>query len=141
MARGAERFYETKRLVEQGLNDYAIARLTGVPRPTVQRWRHRTVPPGGRYAVQPTEWRIIDAESYCYLLGDYLGDGNLVHRPPNRWTLRVACDRCYALRYGVDLSGPQIAAVTGLSVANVRRIRLRSLRRLRAELGRTSWRT
>jgi RNA polymerase sigma factor (sigma-70 family) len=39
-----------------------------------------------------------------------------------------------ALRYGADLSGPQIAAVTGLTVANVQQILSRSLRRLRAEL-------
>jgi RNA polymerase sigma-70 factor (ECF subfamily) len=43
-----------------------------------------------------------------------------------------------ALRYGADLSGPQIASVTGLSVANVQQILSRSLRRLRAELERTS---
>jgi RNA polymerase sigma factor (sigma-70 family) len=43
-----------------------------------------------------------------------------------------------ALRYGADLSGPQIAAVTGLSVANVQQILSRSLRRLRAELERVS---
>jgi RNA polymerase sigma-70 factor (ECF subfamily) len=40
-----------------------------------------------------------------------------------------------ALRYGADLSGPKIAAVTGLSVGNVQQILSRSLRRLRAELG------
>lgn len=39
-----------------------------------------------------------------------------------------------ALRYGADLSGPQIASVTGLSVANVQQILSRTLRRLRAEL-------
>jgi RNA polymerase sigma-70 factor (ECF subfamily) len=39
-----------------------------------------------------------------------------------------------ALRYGADLSGPQIALVTGLSVANVQQILSRSLRRLRFEL-------
>ncbi len=38
------------------------------------------------------------------------------------------------LRYGADLSGPQIAALTGLSVANVQQILSRTLRRLRAEL-------
>lgn len=43
-----------------------------------------------------------------------------------------------ALRYGADLSGPQIAAVTGLTVANVQQILSRSLRRLRAELERGS---
>lgn len=39
-----------------------------------------------------------------------------------------------ALRYGADLSGPQIAALTGLSVANVQQILSRTLRRLRSEL-------
>ena len=39
-----------------------------------------------------------------------------------------------ALRFGGDLSGPEIAEVTGLSVANVQQILSRSLRRLRAHL-------
>jgi len=39
-----------------------------------------------------------------------------------------------ALRFGGDLSGPQIAAVTGMTVANVAQILSRSLRRLRAAL-------
>jgi hypothetical protein len=34
-------------------------------------------------------------EAYCYLLGAYLGDGHVTHRPPNTWTLRIACDRQY----------------------------------------------
>jgi RNA polymerase sigma-70 factor (ECF subfamily) len=41
-----------------------------------------------------------------------------------------------ALRYGADLSGPQIAMLTGLSVANVQQILSRTLRRLRSELRR-----
>jgi RNA polymerase sigma-70 factor (ECF subfamily) len=43
-----------------------------------------------------------------------------------------------ALRYGADLSGPQIASVTGLSVPNVQQILSRSLRRLRTQLDRAS---
>jgi RNA polymerase sigma-70 factor (ECF subfamily) len=39
-----------------------------------------------------------------------------------------------ALRYGADLTGPEIAEVTGLTLANVQQIISRSLRRLRAEL-------
>jgi RNA polymerase sigma factor (sigma-70 family) len=39
-----------------------------------------------------------------------------------------------ALRFGGDLSGPDIAAVTGMTVANVQQILSRSLRRLRAAL-------
>ncbi len=38
------------------------------------------------------------------------------------------------LRFGGDLSGPEIAAATGLSLANVQQILSRSLRRLRLEL-------
>jgi RNA polymerase sigma factor (sigma-70 family) len=39
-----------------------------------------------------------------------------------------------ALRFGADLTGPEIAAATGLSLANVQQILSRSLRRLRAVL-------
>lgn len=39
-----------------------------------------------------------------------------------------------ALRFGADLSGPEIAALTGLAVANVQQIISRSLRKLRATL-------
>ena len=39
-----------------------------------------------------------------------------------------------ALRYGADLTGPEIAEMTGLSLANVQQILSRGLRRLRAEL-------
>jgi RNA polymerase sigma factor (sigma-70 family) len=39
-----------------------------------------------------------------------------------------------ALRFGGDLTGPEIAEVTGLSVANVQQILSRSLRKLRAHL-------
>ncbi|MGH2993219.1 MAG: RNA polymerase sigma factor [Solirubrobacterales bacterium] len=39
-----------------------------------------------------------------------------------------------ALRFGADLTGPEIAELTGLSLANVQQILSRSLRRLRAEL-------
>jgi RNA polymerase sigma factor (sigma-70 family) len=39
-----------------------------------------------------------------------------------------------ALRFGGDLSGPEIADVTGLTVANVHQLLSRSLRRLRTQL-------
>jgi RNA polymerase sigma factor (sigma-70 family) len=39
-----------------------------------------------------------------------------------------------ALRFGADLTGPEIAELTGLSLANVQQILSRSLRRMRAEL-------
>jgi RNA polymerase sigma-70 factor, ECF subfamily len=61
--------------------------------------------------------------------------------PELEWALSELGERereLIALRYGADLSGPQIAAVTGLTVANVQQILSRSLRRLRAELERAS---
>jgi RNA polymerase sigma-70 factor (ECF subfamily) len=39
-----------------------------------------------------------------------------------------------ALRFGADLTGPEISELTGLSLANVQQIISRSLRRLRSEL-------
>lgn len=39
-----------------------------------------------------------------------------------------------ALRYGADLTGPEIAQLTGLTLANVQQIISRSLRRLRGAL-------
>lgn len=39
-----------------------------------------------------------------------------------------------ALRYGADLTGPEIAELTGLSLANVQQILSRSLRRMRNQL-------
>lgn len=39
-----------------------------------------------------------------------------------------------AFRYGADLTGPEIAGLTGLTLANVQQILSRSLRRLRAAL-------
>jgi RNA polymerase sigma-70 factor, ECF subfamily len=39
-----------------------------------------------------------------------------------------------ALRFGADLSGPLIAGLTGLSLANVQQILSRSLRKMRAQL-------
>jgi RNA polymerase sigma-70 factor (ECF subfamily) len=39
-----------------------------------------------------------------------------------------------ALRFGADLSGPEIASVTNLTLVNVQQIMSRSLRRLRATL-------
>lgn len=39
-----------------------------------------------------------------------------------------------ALRFGADLTGPEIAEVVGLSLANVQQITSRTLRRLRTIL-------
>jgi hypothetical protein len=54
---------------------------------------------GGNLRCLPVEpgngWRVVDEAAYCYLLGVYLGDGHITHRPPNAWSLRIACDQKY----------------------------------------------
>ncbi len=49
----------------------------------------------GDAAARASAWDVHDEGSYAYLLGCYLGDGNIVHKPPHTWTLRVACDGLY----------------------------------------------
>lgn len=89
-------FYRVKALAEQGLSDYKIAELTGIARPTVQRWRHRALPPWTSLRVSEAEdWSVQNVYAYCYLLGCYLGDGHLNYQPPGSWTLRLSCDRQY----------------------------------------------
>src|SRR5437868_9190621 len=88
-------FSWVKRLTEFGLSDYQIARLTGVPRSTVLRWRRRDTPPRGRETPAAAAWRIVNSRAYVYLLGCYLGDGHITLKPPQCWTLRISCDRRY----------------------------------------------
>jgi RNA polymerase sigma factor (sigma-70 family) len=63
----------------------------------------------------------------------------LVLEPDLERTLAVLSDRerepeLIALRFGGDRTGPEIAELTGLTLANVQQILSRSLRRMRAEL-------
>lgn len=88
-------FYCVKELAALGLSDYRIAERTGVKRSTVQRWRHRGLPPWVGLALSDVCWGVTNAPAYCYLLGCYLGDGHLNYKPPRCWTLRIACDRQY----------------------------------------------
>lgn len=50
------------------------------------------------------------------------------------WTLSERDREILALRFGADLSGPEIAELTELSLGNVQQILSRSLRKLRDEL-------
>jgi hypothetical protein len=64
------------RLIGKGHGDSEIARLTGIPRPTISAWRHgRGSAYHARLAMASSSWRPEDARTYCYLLGVYLGDG------------------------------------------------------------------
>ena len=77
-----------------GRSDYAIARVTGVPRSTVQKWR-RDGRPTRRRAADVTSWKPPDAWAYCYALGLYLGDGHIVVRNGRPRHLRLCLDALY----------------------------------------------
>jgi hypothetical protein len=93
MPRTKAEFDHVKELMREGLSDRRIAVLTNIPHPTVRRWRHREQAPGRR--SHHFSWRVPDAYAYCYLLGCYLGDGNIAHPSRNDWELRLACDQRY----------------------------------------------
>jgi hypothetical protein len=89
-------FHRVKQFVATGLSDYKIAALTGISRSTVLRWRRRDQPPQtGSARALAAQWSVPEPATYCYPLGCYLGDGHITHRPPNGWSLHVACDRQY----------------------------------------------
>ena len=78
--------------LDRGESDYAIARVTGVSRATVQRWR-RFGPPAR--ASSPGRLLVLDADAYPYLLGAYLGDGHVDAHRGRTPSLRVTNDSRY----------------------------------------------
>ncbi|MEZ0367070.1 helix-turn-helix domain-containing protein [Mycobacterium sp. pUA109] len=95
--RCAEEFDTVQRLIADGINDCAIARLTGIPRPTVRDWRRRPQI-RSRQSREPGscthDFASLPVEAYCYLLGLYLGDG-CISRLPRVWRLRITLDAKY----------------------------------------------
>jgi hypothetical protein len=85
-------------LLAQGLNVCEIARRTGIPRGTVKDRRTGRRPNFNRYALwlpgeQPTV-EEDDEPAYSYVLGIYLGDGD-ISRLPRTYRLRIALDGIY----------------------------------------------
>jgi hypothetical protein len=91
-------------LVASGLNDCAIARITGIPRTTVRDWRlgkrtgrrGRSVVVGGcvQCGGPPHEYPAFGGP-YSYLLALYLGDGCLSKHRGRVLRLRVVLDSRY----------------------------------------------
>lgn len=96
-----------QRLVLSGLNDCAISRKTGIPRPTVRDWRHQRDrdqrDSRGKKRVRPRslgncpicQTGTLNNPWYAYLLGLYLGDGCLTPMPRGVFRLRVSLDDRY----------------------------------------------
>ena len=81
-------------LSKQGLIDREVARITGVPIRTIQKWRTgtRRAPGGKRKSDCPRcTGRPLDEPAYAYLLGLYLGDGWLTRGQRDVFALNIAC--------------------------------------------------
>lgn len=97
--RDLDEFDQVRSLIAAGMNDCAIARETGVPRTTVRGWRlHPPTNLVKRDRSSPCgvlhEFGGLPAGPYAYLLGLYLGDGN-ISRARKIWRLRITLDRKY----------------------------------------------
>lgn len=89
-------------LIARGLNDCAVARMTGVPRSTIRDWRHRR---GATHRASacprcaPRCQSRFPRDSYAYLLGMYLGDGDI-----SKYA------RTYRLRISLDMKWPGVVS-------------------------------
>ena len=94
---------EVLRLKSDGLTDRAVSARTGVPVATIRGWRRRGVPEARKTLVSercapcgggPQRWTQLPQDTYAYLLGVYLGDGQL-RCWGEGWTLRITLDVVY----------------------------------------------
>lgn len=87
---------EVHKLIQAGMNDCAIMRATGIPRPTVRDWRHQGPMRYLRRSVCPRcDGVRLDHSAYAYLLGLYLGDGCLTAHGRHVFRLRISLDARY----------------------------------------------
>ncbi len=119
-----------RELLGTGLSDYEIAARTGVKRATVQRWRRHGFPVGWTapvpIAIDPDRWEPHRREAYSYLLGLYLGDGN-ISRHGSTFSLCISCDGKYPrlIRLCVECVGlfsPRRPAVYAVKGSNGKRV-------------------
>jgi hypothetical protein len=97
--RSLHEYEEADRYFRWGLNDREIARLTGIPRGTVQDWRRKGFV-GRLERSRAKDCPIcgsaaLAAAPYAYLLGLYLGDGCLSLMRRHVYRLRVVLDAKY----------------------------------------------
>lgn len=96
--RSADEFNTVQQLIKAGLNDCAIARHTGIPRPTVRDWRShppkRLQKPASSSCGVDHDFSALPISTYSYVLGLYLGDGD-ISRNKRVWRLRITLDKRY----------------------------------------------
>ncbi len=102
-------------LLEAGLSQAEISRRTGISRAAIRDWQRGTLPQRSRDAHTPHERstcaliRTLHCSSYAYLLGLYLGDGNVTTMPKGVFRLRITC--CNAYPHLMDLCQEAMATV------------------------------
>ncbi|WP_029109899.1 LAGLIDADG family homing endonuclease [Mycobacterium sp. URHD0025] len=96
--RSADEFNKVEKLIAAGLNDCAISRETSIPRPTVRDWRRRPpkrlLLPASSLCGIDHNFAALPPPEYSYLLGLYLGDGD-ISRNKRVWRLRITLDKKY----------------------------------------------
>ena len=114
--RTREEQQQVQRLLATGASDYAIARRTGVPRSTIQRWR--VAPPRLAEVFDPA---ALPSREYAYLLGLYLGDGHLARHRRGVYSLSVYLDQRYP---GIldESESAMLAVASGKRVCRVQRL-------------------
>ncbi|BBY82654.1 helix-turn-helix domain-containing protein [Mycolicibacterium pulveris] len=86
------------RLIASGANASAVARQLGIPRSTVRDWRNK--PQIASRHTRESEcgvvhdFSVLPPAAYSYVLGLYLGDGN-ISRTRRVWRLRITLDKKY----------------------------------------------
>lgn len=94
--RSAEEFEAAMRLIASGANASAVARQLGIPRSTVRDWRNK--PQIASRHTRESEcgvvhdFSVLPPAAYSYVLGLYLGDGN-ISRTRRVWRLRITLDK------------------------------------------------
>jgi hypothetical protein len=104
-----------KGLIGERRSDSEIARVTGIPRTTIRRWRRS---PRAARPHTSAHWRPDDPRPYAYLLGVYLGDGCIDVRSERSAVLMLALDGRYPLL--VSEAERAMRAVFGVPVGRYR---------------------
>jgi hypothetical protein len=100
--RSCEEVRWVQSLLDLGLNDCQVSRLTGIPRRTIQGWRNGHTPRRGldipscaRCGHAAHRFDDLPSAAYTYLLGMYLGDGYLARCRRGVYRLSIAMDARY----------------------------------------------
>jgi len=103
MTRSSHEFEVVRFYFDWGLNNCEIERLTGINRSVVREWRHRaaegltnsTFQKAGENACPICSTARFNEPAYAYLLGSYLGDGDIASHPKDVYRLRIVQDEKY----------------------------------------------